>query len=197
MGNSFFLYGVYDENQKCHGRFKNFIQKSQMAYVKGSLHRLSCGLAMLVNQGQNLIPGRYVELNISESSWPILDALNGHFATSGNKNFILKESIEVQIPESSPVQAQSYFLNPEKLNITVAELTPEECLTINLEERSLIDELTERQKTYIQKLSQAKGREIVPVDLSLYRELMSLELIVDKGRRLALTNLGQEISFFL
>ena len=36
--------------------------------------------------------------------------------------------------------------------------------------------------------------DIIPIDdLTLYRELMKLELIVDKGRRLALSSLGKEV----
>ena len=54
--------------------------------------------------------------------------------------------------------------------------------------------LTEKQKSYVVKLGSAKGRDIVPInDLSLYRELMKLELIVDKGRRLALSSLGKDV----
>ena len=55
-------------------------------------------------------------------------------------------------------------------------------------------QLTEKQITYILKLGAVKGRDIVPInDLTLYRELMKLELIVDKGRRLALSSLGKEV----
>jgi hypothetical protein len=57
----------------------------------------------------------------------------------------------------------------------------------------MTSKLTEKQATYIQRLGRSSGREIVPIDLTLYRELMNLELIVDKGRRLALSKLGQEV----
>jgi hypothetical protein len=66
-----------------------------------------------------------------------------------------------------------------------------------LNQANLLDKLTERQKTYIQRLGASLGREIVPIDLPLYRELMNLELIVDKGRRLALSKLGQEVYRYL
>jgi hypothetical protein len=33
--------------------------------------------------------------------------------------------------------------------------------------------------------------------MELYRELMKLELVVDKGRRLALSKLGQEVARYL
>ncbi len=53
--------------------------------------------------------------------------------------------------------------------------------------------LTEKQRLYIQKLGTTTGRKIVPIDLTLYRELMKLNLIEDKGRRVALTKLGTEV----
>jgi hypothetical protein len=62
---------------------------------------------------------------------------------------------------------------------------------------ALPDRMSERQKTYIRRLGRSTGREIVPIDLDLYRELMKLELIVDKGRRLALSSLGRELLKFL
>ena len=61
----------------------------------------------------------------------------------------------------------------------------------------LPDSLTEKQVCYIRKLGASSGRDIVPIDLQLYRELMKLDLIVDKGRRLALTKLGKDVYRFL
>ncbi|MNS72308.1 hypothetical protein D3C72_1057130 [compost metagenome] len=62
-----------------------------------------------------------------------------------------------------------------------------------MEEPALTAKLSDKQVTYIQKLGKSSGREIIPIDLTLYRELMNLELIVDKGRRLALSKFGQEV----
>jgi hypothetical protein len=65
------------------------------------------------------------------------------------------------------------------------------------EEPVFTEKLSEKQKSYVQRLGAISGREIVPIDLGLYRELMNLELIVDKGRRLALSKLGQEVYRYL
>lgn len=197
MGYAFFLYGIYDEGQKCFPRFKNFITSSRPAYVKGNLYKLSCGLPLLAPGGEDVISGNLVELEIADSYWAIIDALNGFNALNPKKSLIVRQAVEVHLPESAPVQAQAYSINADK-KVQGLELVPGgEWQTCMSSPQALIERLTDRQKTYIQKLSQAKGREIVPVDMALYRELMSLELIVDKGRRLALTHLGQEISLFL
>lgn len=197
MAYNFFLYGVYDEGQKCFARFQNLIASSRPAFARGSLFKLSCGLPLLAPMGENIIPGRLVELNIEDSHWPIIDALNGYNFMNAKKSLIWRQTIEVMVPEAENVKAQTYGCNPEKKIQGSREFMNSEYSTMTNQSQSVVDRLTERQKTYIQKLSQAKGREIVPVDMGLYRELMSLELIVDKGRRLALTNLGHEVSLFL
>lgn len=198
MSFSFFLYGAYDEDQTSHSRFKEFVIKKEKAYAKGSLYTLSCGLNLMTTVGDTVIPGNLVELGGPESYLSILDSLSGYNPSSLKKSLVLRERLFVSTTEAQPVETQTYCLNT---NIKIAGLrqldTEELSGAVGQQNATLVDKLTERQKTYIQRLSQAKGREIVPVDLALYRELMSLELIVDKGRRLALSRLGSEISFFL
>lgn len=193
MGFNFFLYGAYEPEQPCYGRFKNFIKNSQTAFVKGTLHQLQCGLPLLLKEGDGWTQGTAVELDIPETQWPIFDAINGCFQPA--KSFIVRESFAARMAGASDAEEFSlstYALNPEKKQQTRGPVEIQNVLS-----SSLIHQLTERQRTYIYKLSRAKGREIIPVDMLLYRELLLLELIVDKGRRLALTNLGQEVSHFL
>lgn len=198
MTYSFFLYGVYDEDQQCHSRFKEFIVSKDKGYVKGALYQLNCGLSLMSTEGSSLIPGHFVHMEFPETYLSVLDALCGYDMASPKKCFVTRKPVDVFGLESASQQAQAYCLNGEK-KISGLRFIGEEHVQPAMFSHtdSLIDKLTERQKTYIQKLAQARGREIVPVDMALYRELMSLELIVDKGRRLALTKLGSEISLFL
>lgn len=54
--------------------------------------------------------------------------------------------------------------------------------------------LTDAQRKYVLKLGAARARDIVLIDdLTLYREMIKKDLIVDKGRRVALSRLGKEI----
>jgi hypothetical protein len=196
MAYSFFLYGIYAEGQKCFSRFKNLISHSRPAYVKGTMNKLTCGLPILSTPGEDMISGQLVQLDIPESYWAILDALNGYNASNLKKSFLVRENVEVIVMEGPTVSAQTYCLNSARSS-HVAELISSGWENVLESSVGLVEKLTERQKTYLQKLSQAKGREIIPVDMALYRELMSLELIIDKGRRIALTRLGLEISHFL
>ncbi len=198
MGYNFFLYGVYSEGQACHGRFKNFIKQSEPAQVKASVFKLQSGLSLLLNEGSHCILGSAVELEMTESHWPLFDCLNGYNQSLAGKNFIVKENVSAQLPDGGQVLVATYCLNPEKKHQTLGEVNEAELQNFSTRQsQTLVEKLTDRQRTYIHKLSRARGREIIPVDMALYRELMSLELIVDKGRRLALTNLGVEISHFL
>ncbi len=197
VGFNFFIYGVYDEGGACFGRFKNFIRQSQPAMVKGSLYQLQSGFSLVLNQGEGFVRGTLVELDIAENHWPLFDALNGcGFEKMIGKGFVVKDKVRLNGDEMSGLHVDAYCLNPEKILMTSGEIQPEN-LSKNKEAPALVATLTERQKNYIQKLSRTKGREVIPIDLAIARELISKELIIDKGRRLALTNLGSEVSCFL
>jgi len=107
-----------------------------------------------------------------------------------------REHVQVQTDTTSKT-AIVYFLNEEKLPNTAKYISDGQWEK-DLEVFPPIPKvLTERQKNYIQRLGQSSGRDIIPIDLSLYRELMKMELVIDKGRRIALTKLGQEVYRYL
>jgi hypothetical protein len=89
------------------------------------------------------------------------------------------------------------FLNPEKVNSDVKYIENGDWQKALTEKPPIPKKLNERQRNYIQKLGKSSGRDTVPLDLALYRELMNLELVIDKGRRIALTKLGQEVYRYL
>lgn len=196
LGFNFFLYGAYGEDQPCFARFKNFIRKSQPAVVCGTMYKLQCGLSLMVNEGDGAVFGWAVELDIPESQWPIFDAINGcQLESVSAKNFIVKEKLVVKDGELLGAQLDAYCLNPQKKLQTLGPISGGSIASAPSSD--LLSSLTDRQKIYMQKLAKVKGREVVPIDLAVSRELISMQLIVDKGRRLALTNLGQEVSCFL
>lgn len=197
LGFNFFLYGAYGEGQPCFGRFKNFIRQAQPVVVCGTMYKLQSGLSLLVNEGEGSVSGLAVALDIPDSQWPIFDALNGcHLEPASAKNFIIKEKVVVIEGELIDTSLDAYCLNPQKKLQTLGPATGAEAASLTVG-GAILSTLTERQKNYIQKLAKVKGREVVPIDLAVSRELISMQLIVDKGRRLALTNLGQEVSCFL
>ena len=104
-------------------------------------------------------------------------------------------SLLISLPTSGEIDdAQIYFFNPKKLSAKAVRIAGGIWQDSLAENPPLTEQLTEKQKSYVLKLGSIRGREILPInDLPLYRELMKLELIVDKGRRLALSSLGKEV----
>ncbi len=190
----FFAIGSWTEGMLNFDKLKNFIVSYETASIEGSVYRLPVGFPVYVDQGNDQISGQLFELKIDETLVTLLDTFHGvHFsdATKGIHQRILKT---VQKISGQLEQAHVYIFNPKKLSKN-AELIAaglwKESLTQN---PPLPQQLTEKQKVYVLKLGSAKGRDIVPInDLTLYRELMKLELIVDKGRRLALSSLGKDV----
>lgn len=200
MAESFFLYGAYES--VCYPRFKDLVTESQPAFIRGTLSRLHCGMTLVKQTGDQIISGRLVSLRLPESGWPILDGLSGYDSVSPKRCWVHRQPVNAFLADGVSLPSQTYVLNPEKWRIVPEDLDQAKMATKEWQEfakgqQGLFEKLTDRQKEYIMRLSRAKGREIIPVDMSLYRELMSYELIVDKGRRLALTKLGQEISLFI
>lgn len=170
------------------------MESSIFARVKATAYRLKVGFPAMVKGGSDLVPGQLVELKGSDLLVSLLDEFFGFNRHDPEKSLYSREEVDV-FPEgaSQPVKAWIYFLNPLKMPVN-ASVIPGGDWKRSLEEQpSLTSRLTEKQVTYIQRLGRSTGREIVPIDLNLYRELMNLELIVDKGRRLALSKLGQEV----
>jgi hypothetical protein len=103
----------------------------------------------------------------------------------------------VRLGGGAETSAWVYVLNPEKLPPTAVKIVGGDWQASLVSQPVLTEKLTERQRNYILRLGASTGREIVPIDLPLYRELMNLEMIVDKGRRLALSKLGHEVYRYL
>lgn len=198
MRYNFFIYGSFSEGQVHFPKFSNFIQSQKKAFVKAEAYRLRCGYPSLcLDEQGELVEGTLCEIEVPESFWPIMDELLGFDPARGEKCFIVRQETEVLVDNYGRVQAQIYVLNPKKL--TQAHQKIESGLwQLNMQKHPpIVYSLEPRHREYIVKLSKSKGRDIVPIKLDLYRELLSLEMIIDKGRRLALTPLGKEASLFL
>lgn len=190
----FFVYGSFCEGMVHFSKIQNFVESSVFARVKATAYRLKVGFPALVKGGGDLVPGQLVEMKGSELLIGLLDEFYGFNRMDPEKSLYTREEVDVY-PEgsSTSVKAWVYFLSPLKLPVNAAVIQGGDWQKSLVEQPALTDKLTEKQAAYIQRLGKSSGREIVPIDLTLYRELMNLELIVDKGRRLALSRLGQEV----
>lgn len=197
-----FVYGSMAEGMIHFQKLKDFIISTKPAKAMGTAYRLKIGFPAMVLAGQDSIHGNLVELKASEMLWHLLDEFYGYNSQEPNKSFYLRERLEVIVESEEGSESNSanttlsayvYVLPPDKIPPN-AQIIPEGDWKTQLKNNPPIcDRLTDKQKNYVLKLGSSSSREIVPIDMGLYRELMSFELIVDKGRRLALSQLGLEL----
>lgn len=190
--NSFFLYGSLAEGMCLYHKIKNFVSSCEKATFAGSLYRTKLGYPLLKKEGHDQIEGNLVELPGSDMILSLIDELMGYNIQNLEESLTLREKVLVDT-EMGKKEAYVYFANILKFPSDAKYIENGDWKRSILELPAIPMRLTEKQKTYIHKLGQCSGRDIVPIDLSLYRELMNLELVIDKGRRIALTKLGQEV----
>ena len=191
-----FVYGSMAPGRVHYGRVSEFVKETMPAFVKGSVFRLVSGYPVYSADGVDLVPGTLLRLEAPSTLWKILDEMNGYSAASPDKS-LFHRILAAAEADGKSVNCQIYSVNGCKLPRSASKISGGDWLADIKEREPMVNLLTVNQRTYIQKLGRSTGRDIVPINLDLYRELMNKGLIVDKGRRLALTNLGQEVFRYL
>lgn len=199
MTSRFFVFGSYSEGMVHWGRIAPMVQKLEPAFLRGSAWLLKVGFPVMLQEGDDQVHGHVATIRGPDLLLGLLDEFHG--VSSVNPAQGLYYRVEVEVGRDALGQggaAWAYFMNPKKLPPSATRVPGAHWREILAQQPPLVEQLTDRQREYLVKLSQASGREIVPIqDLSLYRELMKLDLIVDKGRRLALSRFGQEVVRYL
>lgn len=198
MSSLIFAYGSFSPGRVHFNKISQLITKQKTGWVRGQVMRLRCGFpALNPLDGQDLIEGQVYELKVPFSYWNILDELLGIDPQKPDRSLWVRQVVDVLVDNFSKLPCQAYCLNTNKRAHLYKKITGgawQSDLTKNPPITSL---LQSRHREYLIKLSRSRGRDIVPIKLDLYRELLNMELIVDKGRRLALTPLGEEAALFL
>lgn len=195
---NFFVYGSMSEGLVHFEKIKDFVVSSVAARAKGMAYRLKVGFPVMLPNGQDWVPGNLLKIKAPELLVSLLDQFHGVCFNDEGKSLYFRKEIEIVTETGMIEKAFCYLLNPLKLPKTATKIPNGDWISSLQTEPTLIEKLNERQKHYIAKLGKVIGREIIPInDLGLYRELMNLELIVDKGRRLALSKLGHEVFRYL
>ena len=125
-----------------------------------------------------------------------MDSFHGVHPTDPAKSLFHRKLLPVA--DAALSELNVYMMNPAKLPKNSVEISGLCWRKSLFETPPLPATLTEKQKEILRQLGNVKGRDVVLVkDLTLYRDLMKLELIVDKGRRLALSALGKDVFQYL
>ena len=202
---SLFAYGSLTEGFVHYGKISNYVTHAQPASLTGFLYQLEVGYPVLLqedvkkdlNRSPQLVNGTLLDLEGPDLVFKLLDEFHGYNALAVEKSLYFKRELTVETESGESVRAQVYCLNPKKLPKGAIYIEDGDWRGALASRPPLTQLLDEKHAAYIKKLGASTGREIVPIDLALYRELMKMDLIVDKGRRLALTKLGKEVFRYL
>jgi len=194
---AFFVYGSYCQGQMNHSKIQNRVIETKNASILGTCYRTKLGYPVAMEGGTDAIPGELVHLDLSTVTESFFDELQGHNPMDQEGSLTLKKTVPARTENGETVEAFVYFLNPLKKPAQMQKIEGGDWRPSLVDNPPLPQKLSERQKSYVSKLFRCSGRDIVPIDMILYRELMNLELIVDKGRRLALSKLGLEVCRYI
>lgn len=206
MTRKLFVYGSLCNGMAHFPKIQQYVSSIEEAFVVGKVYMLRVGYPVVIVSGDpqtssgDLIPGQILEIQGSELLGHLLDEFHGCSMLQPEKGLHFRKQIQAQIQkqgEQISVACDVYSLNPSKLPKDAVQIPGGDWKPYFCTKKALPGQLSERQRQYVQKLGVSSGREIVPIDLPLYRELMNLGLIVDKGRRLALSALGKEVFRYL
>lgn len=199
-----FVYGSLTEGMVHYDRIKSLVKSVRPAWAFAFCFRLPVGYPVLtevdpqgLGRSATRVGGQILQIEASELLFKILDEFHGYNPLQIEKSLSFKKEIQVFDESGLNFSAQTYYVNPAKLPAQSVYLEDGDWRRSLNSNPALPHQLSEAQVSYIKKLGASTGREIVPIDLALYRELMKLEIVVDKGRRLALTKLGKDVYKYL
>ncbi|MFN8943995.1 MAG: gamma-glutamylcyclotransferase [Pseudobdellovibrionaceae bacterium] len=219
MTKKLFVYGSLCNGMVHFPKIQQHVADIQEASILGKAYMLKVGYPVVIaSQDQSCevvpgqadrIPGQILEIQGSELLMFILDEFLGCSMLQPEKGLYHRKQIQARRSPSQldahdlndkildAIDCDVYSLNPAKLPKDAMYVQGGDWREYFSVDRALPGQLSDRQKQYVHKLGSSSGRDIVPIDLPLYRELMNLGLIVDKGRRLALSALGKEVYRYL
>jgi gamma-glutamylcyclotransferase (GGCT)/AIG2-like uncharacterized protein YtfP len=190
----FFMIGSWTEGMMHFQKLMPFIVSYEPATIHATAYRLPIGFPVITEDKTQAIQGQLIELRVDDTLLALMDTLHGVKVNDPAKGLHYRAKAQVTKASGQVDLVEVYFFNPKKLTSKAKVIAHGHWKQSLQDEQPLPLQLSEKQKTYVLKLGAVKGRDIVPInDLALYRELMKLDLIVDKGRRLALSSLGKEV----
>jgi len=179
------------------GMVANYIKSRTTAEAKGSVYRLEVGFPVFILDGQTSVPGTVIELNECEFLLKILDEYHGYSPLDPKRSLHIRHEIKALLSDGREVATYCYCLNPAKLPKSAILLGDGDWPKALIEQPPMVTTLTERHICYIKKLAESNRKDTIVYPLDVCRELERMQIIVDKGRRFSLTNLGKEICRFV
>lgn len=192
-----FVYGSLMKGMVHHNKVASFVKDIKVATCEGTLFRLPVGYPTMVD-GPGVVKGELLTLDKFKDILMILDEFEGFSPTNPDKSLYNRVEKPISVEGAKkPSNSFVYVLNKSRLPKDAVVIESGDYRQVMANQPPLSSQLTDSQKRYILKLGASSGRDIVPINLDIYRDLLNKGLIVDKGRRLALTNLGIDVYRYL
>ncbi len=200
---SFFMIGSWTEGMFHFQKIQPYVRSVSPGQIHARIYRLPVGYPVILEHNEDSatnefqpIDGQILEVSVDETLLALLDSFHGVHPTDSTKSLFYRKKLTAV--NSAMQELDVYLMNPTKLPKNSVEISGLCWRKSLLESPPLPMTLSEKQKDIVRQLGNVKGRDVVLVkDLTLYRDLMKLELIVDKGRRLALSPLGKDVFKYL
>jgi gamma-glutamylcyclotransferase (GGCT)/AIG2-like uncharacterized protein YtfP len=197
---SLFVFGSFTQGMIHRTKIDQYVNHCEPAKLEAYCFLLPVGYPVITEESSVIqagvcktwITGELLRLSAPQVIFTLLDEFHGVASLQPEKGLHFKK--EVKVDTNAGLQlATAYYMNPAKVPREARPITDGDWSAAMKGVRPVTEGLNSRQIEYLRKLGGVKGRSLIPYDLNLSRELMKLDLIVDKGRRLALTKLGKEV----
>lgn len=193
MTENFVVYGSMAKGMVHWGRIAEFVRWCCDVTVQGTMYRQPSGFPVYCSEGSTAIAMELMQLEGPPVLFQLLDQLHGIHNINPELSLFHRRFVEVESVDKIKHTAGIYVINSTHLSNTAKKIDGGDWREDMRQNPPLLQQLSERQSTYVRRLGSAVGREVIPIDTQLCRELIKLGLIVDKGRRMALTKLGREV----
>ncbi len=190
-----FLCGSMCEGMVHRSLIEEKIQSVEKAYIRASVYRLPVGYPVLLENGEDRIEGELVHFESSQILFPLLDEFHAYKEEAPEKSLYFRKRIEVAL-DSERLEAYCYFINPRKLPRGSQKIAAGNWQDDFRSHEPMTETLSIEEKDYLKMLANCSGRAVIPYT-NMTRDLERRGIVVDKGRRPALTQLGKEIYRYL
>lgn len=182
---SLFLYGPWQDGGRRFAQIRPYLKSIQDAHILGQAYCNELGYPVVSLDGRDRIQGQFATLQGPAGLSCTLEMMRGPLEFVSTEVF---DALGRSLGPGDVVAASTSRIHPAWSVIPNSDWRAR-----MRSERPLPESLTERQATYLKRLGASSGRDIVPINLDLYQELLKLGMVIDKGRRLALSFRGKEV----
>lgn len=195
MFDPLFIYGSLCQGMVHHKLIRDSVLSIEPAEARGSVYRLPVGYPVFVADQKSTVKGYLVQLRPSEILAVLLDEF--YMVNERQPTRSLHERISVPVlVKQRMLEAQVYSLRPKKLPKEAVWIADGDWERDFAQQTPLAERFSPEEIEYIAMIGKTTGREVIPYT-AMTRQLEKQGIVIDKGRRPALTAYGREVFKYL